>query len=63
MDRDVIDSAENIEIVLRFPILQMHKSVHQWSYNFNLEDFKQAVRHVDENCRPETFLGLMKNEG
>ena len=62
MDKDVIDSAENIEIVLRFPIFQVQKSVHQWSYSFNLKDFKQAVRHADENCTPETFAEMMKKE-
>ena len=63
MDKDVIDGAENIEIVLRFPIFQVQKSVHQWSYSFNLKDFKQAVRHADENCTPETFAEMMKKEG
>jgi len=62
-ESDVINTAENIDIILRFPIFQMQESVHQWSYNFNLEDFRQAVRHVDENCTLETLAGLIDRNG
>lgn len=59
LETDLIGSAENIDIILRFPIFQMQKPVRQWSYNFDLEDFKQAVRHVDENCTPEKIAQLV----
>jgi hypothetical protein len=55
----VIQSAENMDIIIRFPIFQMEKPVHQWSYNFNLKDFKQAVQHADENCTPAKFIELI----
>jgi hypothetical protein len=56
---DVIKSAENMDIVIRFPIFQVEKPVQQWSYNFNLKDFKQAVEHADENCTPTKFMELI----
>lgn len=59
MDSDVIRGAENIEIVLRFPIFQLQKSVRQWSYSFNMIDFNRAVRHANENCTPERFAELI----
>ena len=62
MDSDVIRGAENIEIVLRFPIFQLQKSVHQWSYSFNLIDFNQAARHANENCTPERFAELIPKD-
>lgn len=62
MDNDVIRGAENLEIVLRFPIFQVQKSVRQWSYSFNLIDFYQAVRHTDENCTPERFGELIPKD-
>jgi hypothetical protein len=62
MDSDVIRSAENMEIVVRFPIFQLQKSVRQWSYSFNLTDFHQAVRHANENCTPERFVELIPKD-
>ena len=59
LSADVINISDSIDIILRFPIFQMQESVHQWSYNFNLVDFRQAVRHVDENCTLETLAGLI----
>jgi len=59
MDSDVIRSAENVDIVLRFPIFQVQKPVRQWSYSFDLVDFNRAVRHANENCTPERFLELI----
>ena len=56
---DVIESAENMDIIIRFPIFQVKKPVQQWSYNFNLKDFKQAVQHADENCTPVKFMELL----
>jgi hypothetical protein len=62
MDSDVIRSAENIDIILRFPIFQTRKPVRQWSYNFDLNDFNQAVRHANENCTPERFVELIPKD-
>ena len=62
MDSDAIRSAENIDIVLRFPIFQLKKSVRQWSYSFELVDFNQAVRHANENCTPERFMELIPKD-
>ena len=62
MGSDVIRGAESIEIVLRFPIFQLQKPVRQWSYSFNLIDFNQAVRHANENCRPERFAELIPKD-
>ena len=56
---DVIKTAENLDIIVRFPIFQLEKPVQQWSYNFNLKDFKQAVRHADENCTTAKFMELI----
>jgi len=57
---DVIATADNIDIILRFPIFQVQKPVNQWSYNFSLEDFRRAVRHADENCTPDRLEGLIE---
>jgi len=54
-----IETAESIDIVARFPIFQLEKPVSQWSYNFNLKDFKQAIQHIDENCTPTRFVELI----
>jgi hypothetical protein len=56
---DLIKTAENMDIIVRFPIFQVEKPVQQWSYNFNLKDFKQAVQHADENCTPVKFMELI----
>jgi hypothetical protein len=59
-ETDLISTAESIDIVARFPIFQLEKPVSQWIYNFNLRDFKQAIRHIDENCTPTRFVELVK---
>ena len=59
IENDMISNAESIDIVLRFPIFQLQKPVRQWSYNFNLADFRQAVRHADENCTPAGLRELV----
>jgi len=59
LDGDVVDNAETIEIALRFPIFQLQKSAREWIYNFDLRDFKQAVRHADENCTARRFEELI----
>ncbi len=60
LESDILGSADNIDILLRFPIFQVELPVHQWSYNFNLGDFKQAVEHADENCTPGRLAGLIE---
>ena len=60
---NVINSAESIDIMIRFPVFQLEKPVSQWSYNFNLKDFKRAVQHAEENCTPVKFMELIKQQG
>lgn len=60
LESDIIASADNIDILLRFPIFQVEQPVHQWSYNFDLVDFKKAVEHADDNCTPERLAGLIE---
>ncbi|MCP4878039.1 MAG: hypothetical protein GY896_21500 [Gammaproteobacteria bacterium] len=61
-DTDLIKTSESIDIIARFPVLQVKKPVSQWSYNFNLKDFKQAIQHIDENCTPVKLLELIKQK-
>lgn len=61
-ETDLIETSESIEIVARFPIFQLEKPVSQWSYHFNLNDFKQAIKYIDENCTPTGFIALTKQE-
>ena len=56
---DVVRTAESLDIVVRFPVFQLERPVREWSYHFNLKDFKQAVRHTDENCTPDQFMKLI----
>ena len=58
-ETDLIETSESIEIVARFPIFQLQKPVSQWRYDFNLKDFKQAIRHVEENCTPTKLTALI----
>ncbi len=58
-ETDLIETSEAIDLVVRFPVFQMEKPVSQWSYSFDLKDFKRAVRHTDENCTPGTLLQLV----
>jgi len=60
LENDIVGSADNIDIVLRFPIFQVARPVHQWTYNFKLEDFRRAVEHADENCTPERLADLIE---
>ena len=59
LEADLIDAADNIDIILRFPIFQLQKPVREWSYNFDLRYFATAVRHVDENCTPSRLRALI----
>lgn len=61
-ETDLIETSESIEIVARFPIFQLVKPVSQWSYSFNLKDFKKAIQHIDENCTPTRFMSLIKQK-
>ena len=58
-ETDLLETSEAIDLVVRFPVFQMEKPVSQWSYSFELKDFKQAVRHTDENCKPDTLMQLV----
>ncbi len=61
-ETDIIETSESIDIVARFPIFQLKKPASQWSYNFRLKDFKQAIQHVDENCTPIKLMELINQE-
>jgi len=61
-DTDLIETSESVDIVARFPIFQLEKPVSQWSYNFSLKDFKQAIQHIDENCTPTRLMELIKQK-
>jgi hypothetical protein len=63
LENDIIASADNIDILLRFPIFQVERPVQQWSYNFNLGDFRKAVAHADDNCTPARLAGLTEDGG
>jgi hypothetical protein len=62
-ESDVIKSAESIDIKVRFPVYQVEKPVYQWSYSFNLKDFKRAVQHAEENCTPARLMELLNQSG
>lgn len=51
-ETDLIETSESIDISVRFPVFQLEKPVRQWHYNFNLKDFRRAIRYVDDNCTP-----------
>ncbi len=58
-ESDLIQSAESIDINVRFPVFQLEKPVYQWNYNFSLKDFNRAVQYVDENCTPARLRELV----
>ena len=58
-ESDVIESSESLDIIVRFPVFQLEKPVREWTYNFDLRDFRSAVRHIDENCSPASLTGLI----
>ena len=60
LENDFLDNADNIDILLRFPIFQVERPVRQWSYNFDLQDFRRAVEHADDNCTPERLSDLIE---
>ncbi|MGD2170749.1 MAG: hypothetical protein PVF80_01500 [Gammaproteobacteria bacterium] len=61
LENEFLDNADNIDILLRFPIFQVERPVQQWSYNFDLRDFRRAIEHVDDNCTPERLSGLIES--
>ncbi|MCP4392048.1 MAG: hypothetical protein GY802_27395 [Gammaproteobacteria bacterium] len=61
-ETNLIQTSESIDIIVRFPVFQMKQPVSQWSYNFNLRDFKQAIRHIDENCTSARLMELSKQK-
>ena len=61
-ETDLIEHSESMEIVARFPIFQMEKPVVQWRYHFNLKDFKQAVKHINNNCTPARLKSLIEKQ-
>ena len=61
-ESDLFETSESVEITARFPIFQMAEPVTEWRYHFNLTDFRQAVRYIDDNCTPSGFRVLMKGE-
>ena len=61
-DTDLIETSESTDIIVRFPVFQVEKPVSQWSYNFNLKDFKQAIQHIDENCTSVKLIELIKQK-
>jgi len=62
-ESDVIATSENLDITVRFPVLQLDKPVREWVYNFDVTDFKQAVRHIDEHCTPANLVDLIRQNG
>lgn len=59
-ENDLIQTSESIDIAIRFPVFQLEKPAHQWTYNFALTDFKRAVQRIDEDCAPAKFVELIK---
>ena len=55
----LLKTAESVDINVRFPIFQLEKPVHKWSYSFNVKDFKRAIEYTDENCTPAKFMELI----
>ncbi len=60
---NIVATSENLDIVVRFPVFQLEKPVREWSYNFDLRDFRQAVRHIDDNCTPTRMADLVPSKG
>jgi hypothetical protein len=62
-ESDVIATSESLDITVRFPVFQLEKPARKWIYNFDVTDFKQAVRHIDEHCTPARLVDLIKQNG
>lgn len=59
----LIENSESIDLIVRFPVFQVERPVSQWTYNFDLRDFRRAQRHIDENCTPVRFVELIGQRG
>ena len=62
-ENDAIESFDSLDIEVRFPIFQLDKPVEQWSYRFDLTDFRRAHRHIDDNCTPARLVELLDRDG
>ncbi len=58
-ETDLLETAESVDINVRFPVFQLEKPVHQWNYSFNVKDFKRSIKYTDENCTPAKFMDLI----
>lgn len=58
-ESETIESFDSIDIEVRFPVFQLTRPVNQWSYRFDLKDFRRAHRYIDENCRPDRLVELL----
>ena len=59
----LIEGSESIDFTIRFPVFQVKKPVNQWSYSFDLKDFRRAQRYIDQNCTPVKLVDLIKLNG
>ena len=55
-ESDLVQSADHLDVIVRFPVFQMARPASQWSYSFAMADFRRAVRRVDEECRTARLL-------
>lgn len=62
-ESDVIETSDSLEVTVRFPVFQLQKPARQWSYTFDVTDFRQAVRHVDEHCTPANLMDQVRRNG
>jgi len=62
-ERDLIEGSESIDFTIRFPVFQVKKPVRQWSYHFELKDFKRARQYIDQNCTPVRLVELINRNG
>lgn len=60
---DLIEGSESIDFTIRFPVFQVKKPVKQWSYHFELKDFKRARRYIDQNCTSVRLVELIDRNG
>ena len=62
-ESDLIETSESIDFTIRFPVFQVKKPVNQWSYSFDLKDFKRAQQYIDQNCTPVRLVELINRSG
>lgn len=58
-ESDILQTAESVDINIRFPVFQLESPAHQWRYSFNMIDFKQAIKYTDEQCTPDRLMRLV----